>query len=72
MDKADSNRKNAQRSTGPRDTTSTRYNAVRHGLLAKGITELDDPVAYESLLERLTQAYRPVGDVTVLGAENRS
>ena len=63
MDKADSNRKNAQRSTGPRDTTSTRYNAVRHGLLAKGITELDDPVAYESLLERLTQAYRPVGDV---------
>ena len=58
MDKGDSNRKNAQRSTGPHDTTSTRYNAVRHGLLAKGITELDDPVAYESLLGRLTQAYR--------------
>ena len=63
MSNADSNRKNAQKSTGPRDTTSTRYNAVKHGLLAKGITELDDPVAHESLLERLTQAYRPVGDL---------
>ena len=34
MSKADSNRVNAQKSTGPRDTTSTRFNAVNHGLLA--------------------------------------
>lgn len=63
VDKAESNRKNAQQSTGPRDTTATRFNAVRHGLLAKGITELDDPVAYEALKKRLTTLYRPVGDL---------
>ena len=63
MNKADSNRANAQSSTGPRDTTSTRLNAVKHGLLAKGITELDDADAYESLTQRLTQANRPVGDL---------
>jgi hypothetical protein len=63
MDKAESNRKNAQRSTGPRDTKSTSLNAVRHGLLAKGITELDDPELYEALLQRLMLFYRPVGDV---------
>jgi hypothetical protein len=63
MDKADSNRKNAQQSTGPGDTTSTRFNAVKHGLTAKGITELDDSDAYESLLQRLTERYCPVGDL---------
>jgi len=63
VDKAESNRKNAQQSTGPRDTTATRFNAVRHGLLAKGITELDDSAAYEALKKRLTTLYRPVGDL---------
>lgn len=61
MNKADSNRRNAQRSTGPRDTTSTRLNSVKHGLLARGMTELDDSDAYESLIQRLTEAYRPLG-----------
>jgi len=63
MDKTDSNRKNAQQSTGPRDTTSTRLNAVTHGLLARGITELDDSDAHASLIQRLTETYCPVGDL---------
>jgi len=42
---------------------STRHNAVKHGLLAKGTTELDDSDAYEALILRLTEAYRPVGDL---------
>jgi hypothetical protein len=63
MGNAESNRKNAQKSTGPRDTTSTRLNATKHGLLARGMTELDDSDAYESLVERLTAAKRPVGDI---------
>jgi hypothetical protein len=63
MNKADSNRLNAQSSTGPHDRSSTRLNAVKHGLLAKGITELDDSEAYESLAQRLAEAYRPVGDL---------
>lgn len=63
MDKTESNRKNGRRSTGPHDTTSTRLNAVKHGLLARGITELDDSDAYESLVQRLTEGYRPLGDL---------
>ena len=63
MNKADSNRENALRSTGPRETNSTRLNAVKHGLLARGITELDDSDGYESLVQRLAEEYRPVGDL---------
>jgi hypothetical protein len=63
VNKADSNRVNAQSSSGPRDTTSTRLNAVQHGLLAMGITELDDLDAYESLAQRLAEEYRPVADL---------
>ena len=65
MNKTDSNRLNAQNSTGPVDTTLTRLNAVKHGLLAKGITELDDSDAYESLVQRLTLSYDPVGDLEI-------
>jgi hypothetical protein len=63
VDKASSNRKNAQQSTGPHDTTSTRFNAVKHGLLARGMTELDDSDEYRALIQRLTEAYQPVGDL---------
>jgi hypothetical protein len=63
VDKTESNRNNARLSTGPRDTTNTRFNAVKHGLLAKGITELDDPEEYESLVQRLIAAKSPVGDL---------
>jgi hypothetical protein len=65
VNKTDSNRLNAQNSTGPDDTTFTRFNAVKHGLLAKGMTELDDWEAYESLVQRLTLAYDPVGDLEI-------
>ena len=65
MNKTDSNRLNAQSSTGPGNTTLTRFNAVKHGLLAKGITELDDSEAYESLVQRLTLDYDPVGDLEI-------
>ena len=65
MNKTDSNRLNAQNSTGPRDATLTRFNAVKHGLLAKGITDLDDSEAYESLVQRLTLDRDPVGDLEI-------
>jgi hypothetical protein len=63
MGNAESNRKNAQKSTGPHDTTSTRLNATKHGLLARGMTELDDSDAYEALVQRLIAAKQPVGDI---------
>jgi hypothetical protein len=53
----DGNRRNSTKSTGPRDTTSTRFNATKHGLLAAGITELDDVDEYRNTLSRLNQAY---------------
>jgi hypothetical protein len=65
LNKTDSNRLNAQSSNGPGDTTLTRFNAVKHGLMAKGLTELDDSDAYESLIQRLTLDYHPVGDLEI-------
>ncbi len=38
-------------------------NATKHGLLAQGITELDDAEAYTALLERLNEAHQPAGDI---------
>ena len=40
------NKINGQKSRGPKDTSSTRFNAQKHGLLAAGITELDDAESY--------------------------
>jgi hypothetical protein len=33
------NRANSQKSTGPGNTNSTRFNAAKHGLLSDGVTE---------------------------------
>jgi hypothetical protein len=63
VSKAESNRLNARRSTGPRDSSATRLNAVTHGLAATGITAADDPGAYESLAQRLAKTFGPVGDL---------
>jgi hypothetical protein len=35
----EANRRNALRSTGPGNTQRTRHNAIRHGLLAEGLTQ---------------------------------
>jgi hypothetical protein len=61
--KSQANRENAAKSTGPKDTTSTRYNALKHGLLAEGITELDDASGFESMRKRLIAEFQPVGEV---------
>jgi hypothetical protein len=59
----EANRQNSQKATGPKDTTSTRLNATKHGLLAQGITELDNAEAYTAVLERLNEAHQPAGDI---------
>jgi hypothetical protein len=52
--KRQANKENATKSTGPRDTGSTRFNALKHGLRAsKGITELDDAEEYHALVQGL-------------------
>lgn len=50
----------------------TRLNAVRHGLLARGITELDDLNAYESLVQRLITTYQPAGELECFFVERIS
>jgi hypothetical protein len=56
-EKVAGNRRNSKKSPGPGNTTSTRFNATKHGLLAVGITELDDPIQYRNTLSRLQKAY---------------
>jgi hypothetical protein len=59
--KTEANRRNGQNSHGPKDTTSTRFNATKHGLLARGITELDDAESYRAILDNLRREKAPVG-----------
>ena len=59
--KLSANRENAHRSTGPDRTDSTRYNATNHGLLNEGVTELDNPEKFQSLVEQLKAELQPVG-----------
>ncbi len=60
--KLEANRANAVRSTGPSNTVSTRFNAVKHGLLAHGITELDG-MDYKNFLAEVTTALKPEGPI---------
>jgi hypothetical protein len=55
------NRRNSKNSTGPTDTTSTRFNATKHGLLSAGITELDNAEEYRTVLRDLTKEKDPQG-----------
>jgi hypothetical protein len=55
------NRSSALKSTGPKTTNSTRFNATKHGLLAAGVTELDDAAGYHNILDGLMEDYAPVG-----------
>jgi hypothetical protein len=55
--KIESNRRNSLHSTGPRNTQRTRHNAIRHGLLAEGLTEWDDPAEYQEIIHALMAIY---------------
>jgi hypothetical protein len=64
------NRINGQKSHGPKDTTLTRFNSKKHGLLCAGITELDDAERYYTLLDNLKREIQPVGVVETLLVES--
>ena len=59
--KALANRQNALKSTGPKDTSLTRFNALKHGLTAKKlvVAPFEDPTEYEGIIEALRQDFRP-------------
>jgi hypothetical protein len=51
------NRRSALRSTGPRNTERTRFNATKRGFRAQGLTPWDDCEAYKESLEALKSIY---------------
>jgi hypothetical protein len=55
------NRRNGRKAPGPKDTSSTRFNATKHGLLANGLTELDDAEGFRETFRDLKR-----GDAQVL------
>lgn len=55
------NQINGKKSRGPKNTSLTRFNAQKHGLLAVGISELDDVDSYQAILENLRKEKAPVG-----------
>lgn len=57
------NRTNGRKSHGPIDTTLTRTNATKHGLLAEGVTELDDAEGYRTTLRDLINELNPFGTI---------
>jgi hypothetical protein len=64
------NRLNGRKSRGPKNTTSTRFNATKHGLLALGITELDDAEGYRNTLSGLEKEFNPVGLIEMFLVES--
>jgi hypothetical protein len=59
--KVEASRANGKKSKGPLDTSSSRYNAKKHGLLSRGITEIDDIEYYLKLSRDLIRQKKPVG-----------
>ncbi len=62
--KTEANRRNSRRSTGPRDTSITRLNALRHGFKSKGLNIFDNWGLYEKELDQLKSQYAPSGPIS--------
>ncbi len=62
--KIESNRRNARKSTGPKDTSLTRLNALKHGILSKEVLiEGEDKKALEALGKSLRLELAPDGEL---------
>jgi hypothetical protein len=64
QEQIEANRANGKKAAGkPKNTAKSRLNAVNHGLLAAGITDLDCADAFSTLLERLRREWQPQGEL---------
>jgi hypothetical protein len=54
------NKLNAKKGHGPLDTSKTRFNALRHGLRAAGVSMLDSGPECKALLQELIEELKPV------------
>jgi hypothetical protein len=60
------NRKNAKKSTGPKNTSLTRLNALRHGILSKEVLLAGEKKKdLEELGRRLRQELAPQGELEI-------
>jgi hypothetical protein len=60
----EANRANGRKSANkPRDTSRSRLNRVDHGLLAAGISPLDNADHYSALLDQLRRELEPQGEI---------
>jgi hypothetical protein len=57
------NRTTDTKATGPRNTKSNRFNPMKHGLLASGLTELDDAERHQTILRDLLREKAPVDTI---------
>jgi hypothetical protein len=73
MKQREANRRNAQRSTGPKTVegkSAVKWNALKHGLLAKAVVlPQEDRGEYERLLAGLAEYWQPVGMLEQLFVE---
>jgi hypothetical protein len=53
---------NAQSSTGPRDTSATKLNALKHGLMAANLTPFDGDI-FEPMLQHFRLERQPQGEI---------
>ena len=65
------NRENAQLSTGPKDTSITRYNATSHGILSSSdvIEAIDGPGAHEVHADLVCQVWQELAPVGIIESE---
>ncbi len=70
MVKIDANRENALKSTGPKDTSITRLNAMKHGLLTKElILDGENRKTLRELGKRLRADLAPQGELEIILVE---
>lgn len=64
--KIEANRRNAQKSTGPKNTAHSKMNAAKFELMVQGVTELDEFFGFPATLARLRREFKPVGEIEEL------
>lgn len=57
------NKLNAKKSTGPVNTSITKFNGTKHGLQTVGVSELDNAEGHQVLLKTLMEEKKPVDEV---------
>jgi hypothetical protein len=64
------NRDSAKKSTGPKNTSLTKYNATKHALAAAGVSRLDYAAGYNKILGDLIEEKQPLGVIELCLVES--